>query len=98
MSILNVLGLRLSGVEFLAEFMELAQESLRVNQEDPDCKYIEAWQDPADKLRFMLTSIWETQEALDEWYRSPFHTELRKRGMEGMLESMTDLAHHSGIP
>lgn len=87
MAILNMLGLRLGGAEFTKEFLELTEESIRVNREDPKCTYIDAWQDPSDSLRFMVASIWSTEEALNDWYKSPFHMELRKRGMQGMLES-----------
>lgn len=87
MATLNTLGLRLGGPEYTDEFLELTMESIRVNRDDENCTYIEAWQDPTDPLRFMVVSIWKTEQALGEWYRSPFHMELRKRGMQGMLES-----------
>ena len=67
MAILNMLGLRLGGAEFTKEFLELTEESIRVNREDPKCTYIDAWQDPSDSLRFMVASIWSTEEALNDW-------------------------------
>ena len=87
MSVMNALGVTLMGPEFHEEFMGMVTECLKINREDAECEYIDAFGSPTDSNTFMLVSIWKTEDALMKWYRSPFHIDLRKRGMQGLLKS-----------
>ncbi len=87
MSVMNVLGVTLMGEEFHQEFFTMIEECLSMNRNSSECVYIDAFASPTDSNHFMVVSIWTTEEALMEWYKSPFHMDLRKRGMQGMLKS-----------
>jgi heme-degrading monooxygenase HmoA len=87
MAILNVLFVEISGDEYKQEFLGMVSESLRVLKDNPACQYIEAWQHPIRPLDFIIVSTWQSEESLHEWYKSPFHVDLRKRGMQGLMKA-----------
>ena len=87
MSVINALGVSLMGEEYKEEFLQMVQDCLSMNRDTPECTYIDAFASPADTNHFMVVSIWTSEDALMEWYKSPFHMDLRKRGMQGMLKS-----------
>jgi quinol monooxygenase YgiN len=87
MSVMNVLGVTLMGPEFHEEFLGMVGECLKMNNDETGCAYIDAYASPSNSDQFMLVSIWSSEEALMTWYKSPFHVDLRKRGMQGLLKS-----------
>ncbi|MBX9668830.1 MAG: antibiotic biosynthesis monooxygenase [Candidatus Obscuribacterales bacterium] len=87
MSVINVLGVTLAGQEYHQEFLQMIDECLKINREDTECVYIDAFAGPSDANHFMVVSMWTNEDALMKWYRSPFHIDLRKKGMQGMLKS-----------
>ncbi len=87
MTVMNVLGVEIGGDEYKEEFLAMVADSLKLCQEDSTCQYIEAWQSPAKVHEFMIVSIWNSEQDLLNWYKSPFHLDLRKRGMQGLLKS-----------
>jgi hypothetical protein len=86
MSVINLLTVTLSGPQFEKEFLSMVKQSLEVNSTDPNCTFIDAGASSLKPNTFFIASIWKTEAALMEWYRSPFHLELRQRGMEGMIK------------
>jgi len=87
MSVMNMLGVNLMGEEHHKEFIEMIDACLEMNRKNSDCSYIDAFTSPYDANHFLVVSIWSSEDALMEWYKSPFHMDLRKRGMQGMLKS-----------
>lgn len=87
MSEMSTLRLTLQNDGQLQEFLRLAQDSVIENKSNPECTYIEAWQSVEEPLTYMIVSVWNSEQALLEWYRSPFHMELRKQGLASMLAS-----------
>jgi quinol monooxygenase YgiN len=95
MSVVNLLGVTLMGGDYKDEFMGMVDESVKQNRENSACNYIEAFASPSDSNHFMIVSIWDSEEDLMEWYKSPFHMDLRKKGMQGMLKSY--FSHLGGL-
>lgn len=87
MSVMNALGVTLMGKEFHEEFQSMVDECLKINRDDEGCEYIDAFASATDPNHFMMVSVWKDEETLMKWYRSPFHIDLRKRGMQGLLKS-----------
>ncbi len=87
MTVMNVLGVVIGGDEYKDEFLAMVTESLNLCRADSTCQYIEAWQNPSNVHEYMIVSIWSTEQDLLNWYKSPFHLDLRKRGMQGLLKS-----------
>lgn len=86
MSVLSVLGVTVNGDDYKDEFMTMVADSLKVNRDDPACTYIDAWQHPERAHEYLIVSVWKTEDDLLKWYKSPFHIELRNRGMQGLLK------------
>lgn len=76
------------------ELAEMLERFERDAKGQPGCRRYTAAATVTDQVRFVLVSVWESQDALDAHYRSRLFTDFQF-GLQGLLARPSDLTIYS---